>query len=294
MRADRIKYSSQGRRVPFLAAPDLRSADHPWRGFGFEEASSPGEPMPKHAWSKTTLIYVTDGLGSLRWKHRGVWHANRMERGTVSIMRRDVEIDSAVPDGSIPVMVLQLDGAKLETLAPAETLAIERALTSVQVAQDPQLAALLSAMRAEVRGGCRSGALYCESISTALLAYLAARYTLSDPARGQDMRLRPAEMRKLVDYVRENLSDGVSVAGMADLLGMSPSHFARTFKAGLGLSPYRFVMRERVEKAKTLLAGRTLSAGRVAAEVGFASESHFAKVFRQFTGVTPKRYRAGL
>ena len=43
-----------------------------------------------------------------------------------------------------------------------------------------------------------------------------------------------------------------------------------------------------------MLAGSKLSASQVATAFGFASQSHFVKVFRQFTGVTPKQYRAGL
>ncbi|RXF75292.1 helix-turn-helix domain-containing protein [Hansschlegelia zhihuaiae] len=291
MRAERIQYSSQGRRVPFFRAPELASASLRWTGFSFEEASGPNEPLPAHAWAKTTLLYVTDGQASLRWKHRGVWNGDLIERGTVSIIRRDAEIQNAVPDGAIEMMVLQLDGARLETLAPDEVLAIERSLESAQVTQDPQLAALMAAMRAEVRGGCRSGRLYAESISTALLAYLAARYAAPHAEAGAASGLSPAEMRRLVGHIRENLSGAISVTELAALARMSPSHFARVFKAASGMTPYQCVMRERVARAKTLLAER-IPSGRVAAEVGFASQSHFAKVFLQVTGVTPKRYRA--
>jgi AraC family transcriptional regulator len=75
---------------------------------------------------------------------------------------------------------------------------------------------------------------------------------------------------------------------------MSPSHFARVFKASFGVTPYRFVMHERIEGAKHMLAGSDLSATEVAMAFGFSSQSHFVKVFRQFTGVTPKQYKVGL
>src|SRR3990172_4678408 len=114
-----------------------------------------------------------EGQDSLRWKHRGIWHTDPMQCGTVSIIRRDVEIQSAVPTNSIPMMVLQLDNSRLQHIAPDHVLTIDKSLESAQVASDDRLAALMSAMRDEVREGCRSGRLYGEAISLALLTYLA-------------------------------------------------------------------------------------------------------------------------
>jgi transcriptional regulator GlxA family with amidase domain len=75
---------------------------------------------------------------------------------------------------------------------------------------------------------------------------------------------------------------------------MSPAHFARTFKTSFGIAPYRFVMRERIDGARDMLKSTKMSSSQVAMALGFASQSHFVKVFRQFTGVTPKQYKAGL
>ncbi|WPP04047.1 AraC family transcriptional regulator [Methylocella tundrae] len=294
MSATRIEFIAQGRRVPLFRTADLMSADHPWAGFSFEEANAPGGPMPSHSWSKTTLLYVTGGQGFLRWKHRGIWSVDPLEPGTVSITRRNVEIQSVLPGGSFRMMVLQLDGSRLEDLAPAQVLAIDKSLSPVQVTGDFRLATLLSAMSAEVKDGCTSGRLFGESISVAFLTYLAGRYATPQLLTGCEKSLSPAEMRTLVGYIRERLVSDISVTELARLMQMSASHFARIFKASFGMTPYQFVMRERVAGAKDLFTSTTLSGSQVAAEIGFSSQSHFAKVFRQFTGVTPKQYKAGL
>jgi AraC family transcriptional regulator len=75
---------------------------------------------------------------------------------------------------------------------------------------------------------------------------------------------------------------------------MSPSHFTRVFKAAFGVTPYRFVMRERIEGARGMLTSTKLSASQISSAYGFSSQSHFAKVFRELTGVTPKQYKVGL
>jgi AraC family transcriptional regulator len=171
---------------------------------------------------------------------------------------------------------------------------IEKSLTPAQSTDDARLAALMLAMRQEVREGCSSGRLYGESISLALLAYLAGTYANPRHAEPRTAALSPAQKRSVVAYIRANFTGNVSVSELAGLVHMSPSHFARVFKASFGVSPYRFVMQERIEGAKDMIASSKLSASQVATAFGFASQSHFVKVFRQFTGVTPKQYRAGL
>jgi len=289
----RIQLVSKGRRKPFFSAPAFRSDDQPWAGFSFEEAVGQPEPLPSHSWPKTTLLFVTDGQASLHWKHRGIWHTDPCRRGTVSIVRRDVEIQSAAPSGSFPMMVLQLDKAKLQHIAPDHVLTIERSLDSAQVTRDCRLAALMSAMCEEVREECPSGRLYGESISLAFLAYLAGTYATPRQPENCVTHLSSAQKRGMVAYVRANLTSNVSVSELADLVQMSPSHFARVFKASFGVSPYRFVMQERIEGAKEMLASSELSASQVSTALGFSSQSHFVKVFRQFTGVTPKQYKVG-
>jgi AraC family transcriptional regulator len=291
--SSRIQLISNGRCVPFFTAPVLSSTDHPWAGYSFEEADGPGEPLGSHSWSKTTLLFVTRGAGSLNWKHRGTWRNDYVQNGTVSIIRRDVEIQCCIPSNPIPTMLLQLDNSKLQDIAPDHVLTIDKALGTAQVASDNRLATLMSAMSEEVRGGCGSGRLFGEAISLALLAYLAGSYATPQHVDDSAATFSPAQKRSIVTYVRANLSGNISIKELADLVQLSPSHFARMFKASFGVTPYRFVMQERIEEARTMLKNRELSASQVAMAFGFASQSHFVKVFRQFTGVTPKQYRAG-
>jgi AraC family transcriptional regulator len=290
MGAQRIQFTHEGGSRPFFAEPVIKSADHPWAGYSFEESMGQAEPLPSHSWSKTTLLYVRGGQASLRWKHRGVWSLDPIQQDTVSFVRRDVEIQAAVPSGSFPMMVLQLDNAKLHHLAPTQIHSIDTSLTTAQVTKDQRLAHLLEAMRAEVEEGCLSGKLYAEAISIALLAYLANRYCASTADRS-NFSLSVSQKQQLSDYIRDALAESISVTELAGLVHMSPSHFSRVFKTSFGETPYHFVMRQRVEAAKALLSEGALSATDVASALGFASQSHFAKVFRQFVGVTPRQYQ---
>ncbi|MEO1593102.1 MAG: helix-turn-helix transcriptional regulator, partial [Cyanobacteria bacterium J06632_22] len=79
---------------------------------------------------------------------------------------------------------------------------------------------------------------------------------------------------------------------LAQLVGMSQFHFGRLFKQSLNLSPYQYLLRQRVERAKQLLKQTDNPVSEIALECGFNSHSHLGRKFRQLTGVTPKTYRA--
>ena len=294
MSTSRIQLLSKGRRVPFLTAPDFSSADHPWAGYLMEESNGQNEPISRGSFLKTTLFLCMGGQGTAHRRHRGTWERNLIQPGSVFMVRRDTEIQAAWTTNPWPTLLLQLDNTKFQHVAPDEVKAVEASLVSALTTNDHRLATLMLAMREEVRDGCISGRLYAESISLALLAYLAGKYATPRPSDGCDKSLSPAQKRRLAEYIRANLISNISVAELATLVQMSPSHFARVFKTSFGITPYRFVMQERIEGAKGMLAGTKLTASEVAVAFGFASQSHFVKVFRQFAGVTPKQYKANL
>jgi AraC family transcriptional regulator len=241
----------------------------------------------------TMLLLCTGGSGTAHWKVRGVYDHSRIAPGTLTIGRSQSELKSTWAAGTWSRIAVQLDGAKLRSIAPYDIDAIQASFPPVVTTRDNRLAELILAMRDEVKEGCPSGRLFAESISMAVLAYLAGKYATPGNAHRKSS-LSPAQKRRIFDYVRANVANDISVTELAEIVQMSPSHFARVFKASFGVTPYRFVMQQRVEEAKPMLATSNLSASQVAMAFGFSSQSHFVKVFRQFTGVTPKQYKAGL
>lgn len=95
----------------------------------------------------------------------------------------------------------------------------------------------------------------------------------------------------LVNYIDEHLRVTPSLASLAMLTGLSPSHFAKKFRHSTGLSPHRFVNRRRVARSLALLRGDSHSLADVALELGFSSQSHFTRLFSLLSGMTPARYR---
>jgi AraC family transcriptional regulator len=78
---------------------------------------------------------------------------------------------------------------------------------------------------------------------------------------------------------------------MAQLARLSPHHFCRAFKQTFGISPHRFHMRRRIERAKALLRSPLASVTSVGMAVGFSDASTFSTAFRKATGMTPTGFQ---
>lgn len=104
-------------------------------------------------------------------------------------------------------------------------------------------------------------------------------------------RLSGARLQRAMEYLRLHLSEHVRVEDLAAAANLSAFHFARLFKRTTGLTPHRFVMKARVEKAKQLLLTQKRTLTEIATECGFSDQSHMSRAFRRWTGMTPRAFR---
>ena len=99
---------------------------------------------------------------------------------------------------------------------------------------------------------------------------------------------------RLAALVRERLdADPLSNAGLAepaDALGVSVPHLIRTFTAAYGISPHRYLIGRRLDRARALLLDQ-VPAAEVATRAGFFDQSHLTRHFSRFLGTTPRRYQ---
>ena len=98
-------------------------------------------------------------------------------------------------------------------------------------------------------------------------------------------------LRRVTEYIQQNLDKDLTLAELAALVCMSRYHFARLFKGSTGVPPHRFVVRQRIARARGLLATPERSIATISRLVGFRTSSHFTTVFRHVLGITPGAYR---
>lgn len=92
-------------------------------------------------------------------------------------------------------------------------------------------------------------------------------------------------------YVDEHLGEDISVASIAASLFVSPNYFSRLFKRVVGEGCNEYIVRRRIEKAKSLLETTSLKTGSIASMVGYRDTNYFSLAFKKHTGKSPTQYR---
>jgi AraC family transcriptional regulator len=134
--------------------------------------------------------------------------------------------------------------------------------------------------------------LYIESLSNVLAVHLIRQYTTARPQPVMyEGGLPQRQLLQVLDYIDTHLHQEIKLTDLASLLGMSQFHFSHQFKQATGISPYQYLLQQRIERAKQLLKRSDRSIADIALTCGFNSHSHLSKQFRQLTETTPKAYR---
>ncbi|MFO0752019.1 MAG: helix-turn-helix domain-containing protein [Thermodesulfovibrionales bacterium] len=111
-------------------------------------------------------------------------------------------------------------------------------------------------------------------------------------AAGSPSQYKPRSIQHVVRYIQNNLSTELRLSGLAREAHLSKYHFCRVFKRHVGVSPRRFIITMRIEKAKELLVREEMNVSLAAMEAGFNDLSNFIKEFKKCTGFTPTAYRS--
>ena len=131
-----------------------------------------------------------------------------------------------------------------------------------------------------------SGALSWNEAASSFVDGLVVGHTAATPARSRGM-LGKDLIRRLRDYVVAHLDEPIEVEALADIAGRSPFHFTRVFTRSVGMTPHRYVVHLRLQRAIELVREGRSGLAEIAARTGFADQSHLSRWMRRVLGVSP-------
>jgi AraC-like DNA-binding protein len=130
-----------------------------------------------------------------------------------------------------------------------------------------------------------------------MVAHLAGMYggldngALRAFAAPKGRMLTPLQERRVTSRLLDDLTSDPSLGELAALCGLSRSYFIRAFKQATGMPPHRWLLMQRVNRAKALLHGTSMPIADVAVACGFADQSHLTRVFSKAFHISPAAWQ---
>lgn len=98
-------------------------------------------------------------------------------------------------------------------------------------------------------------------------------------------------IKKAIRYISKNYANHITLEETANYVHLNPAYFSTIFKQSCGSSFKEYLNLVRIEESKHLLSNTDYSIVEIATATGFEDQSYFSKVFKKYTGITPRQYR---
>ncbi len=197
-------------------------------------------------------------------------------------------------DTTDETIVFQVDPLYLQQIAAengcAHTDRLE--LKPIVFDRNSQFESIARNYHAEMQQQGLGGKLYSESLGNLFMLNLLRTYCHDSPQLPPvGGGLGPKRLQPVLAYIEAHLAENIGLQDMAAIAGLGQHHFATMFKQSMGISPYAYVVRQRVDRAKYQLRQTTIGISDIALSCGFADQSHLTKHFHKIVGMTPKAFR---
>ena len=101
----------------------------------------------------------------------------------------------------------------------------------------------------------------------------------------------PFILKNVIQYINENITEKIEIQSLTKITKWSHHHFIRTFTKYINQTPYQYILKKKIEKAKAIICESDIPLSIIAIELGFNSYSNFCNAFKKETGKTPEMFR---
>ncbi|WP_420006458.1 helix-turn-helix domain-containing protein [Arenibacterium sp. LLYu02] len=157
-------------------------------------------------------------------------------------------------------------------------------------ATDAALGQMVSRMLPWLAQPDQFDALEADEFGARLMLHLGTNHAMTR-SRRQPARLSPAQVARAKEMLMSVEFEGLRLDDVAQALDLPRNSFFRSFRETTGMSPYQWLLTERVEQGRLLLRLTDLPLVDIALSCGFSDQSHFTRMFKRAQGVSPGRWR---
>lgn len=153
---------------------------------------------------------------------------------------------------------------------------------------EPRLIALAELIAAECTSNMPLHDLYGDGLTLALMIDV---LKVQATERRRRSPLAGWQLKRAIEFIEDNCLRPIRLDELAQLTGLSESHFSHAFKATTGIPPYQWQMNARIAQVKDRLKNSAVALTELASETGFADAAHFSRTFRRHVGLSPSEWR---
>lgn len=275
----------------------LESFDAGWDGLQLIHEIEPADETPQTDLDQHFIIIA---LGDFRASYMldGSWLHVDYAKGDIAIFPANEPFPRTQVDREVELLELFLAPTTLNRTLCELVDADNVELAPQWYLRDPLIEHMGLALKTELELGGADSRFYADSMATALSVHLLSKYsTRKRKFKNYTGGLPKGQLQEIFDYVDENLDQNLTLTKLSKVVNITPNYLASLFKESTGTTVHQYVMKCRIERAKKLLRRRDLNLNlnlkiiEICQQVGFQNQSHFTRVFRQYTGTTPKVYR---
>lgn len=295
MPSSKIRLIERASGNKFPAAPEgtvlFSSANVGWSGITVELHRIPPLELPEHYVEGHRLLVQMGKPARFEWHDSSRWRQVVLKPGDFCLQTHG-ELNTPRWQDNLEFLAIALDPAFVNQIFQDTKLPDAVGFQQRRGEFDPAIAHFALHFKAELESSHYSGVLYGESMGLAFALHLLEQHgERSFKLPRVRSQFSSMQLRQIIEYVHEHLSQELSLTALAEQVNLSAYHFARIFKNSLRLSPHQYVLRNRVERAKQLIANSaTTRLTDIGLQVGFYDQAHFAKSFKQVVGCSPKTF----
>jgi AraC family transcriptional regulator len=222
----------------------------------------------------------------VEFKRRGVWERRKYDTGDCGIVPYGQENIIRWFENT-KFIIIQIEPKFIQRFLQITdfSLAEHRGIT------DRVIYDFAMEMKQEMEQGQQQAEMYIQSLAICLSVHLGTKYQASGKSLyAPKGKLSSLQLKQLLEYCNVFLHDDFGINDLAELVHLSPFHFTRLFKNTVGVAPYQFILRMKIDRAKQLMKKGKSPLSQIAYELGFADQAHLSNAFRKVVGISPSQF----